>query len=143
MRRFALLIAVFFPMTLSAAPVPKELKRDERFEGSWRVEKLIISGKESQEQLIWSIDAEGACIRHGGPVPAATTARPIQLKFDKATKDLDYIQSNMVYPGKFRLVGDTLEISLNNQGGARPPGVDPATSTYVWTLKRVKPEDLK
>ena len=138
---FAMLAAA---LPLSAAPVPKELTKVERFDGTWAVESLVTFGRPSSENLIWTIDPEGNLIRHDPSVAAATVlALPVRLKFDRQEKALDWSQGTSAFVGRYRLSGDRLEICLAIQGGDRPKAVEAGLDTYLWTLRRTPTEAKK
>ncbi len=143
MRLFAILALAVIACPLHAAPVPKELKKDQTLQGTWKVESIVIFGQPSAENLYWTIDTEGNLIRHSDPIAPANAARTIVLKQDLATKSLDYLAGHMTFLGVYRLGGDTLEFCLAKQGEARPAAIEATPRTYLWTLKRVKPEEKK
>ena len=144
MMRFALLLIAICAGSSPAAPVPKELKNNDKIQGTWKVESLVNFGKPSTENLYWTIDAEGNLSRHPDPDnPAKNIPRLVVLKQDRETKSLDYVSGQTTYLGLYRLQGDTLEFCLARQGAERPTAIEATPNNYFWTLKRVKPEEKK
>ena len=143
MIRGALLAVAFAALPLAAAPVPKEIKKEGKLEGTWKVESIVIFGQPSTESLYWTIDAEGNLVRHSDPIAPANAGRSIVLKQDPGVKSLDYVSGQMTFLGVYRLGGDTLEFCLAKQGEERPAAIAATPLTYLWTLKRVKPEVKK
>jgi len=125
---------------LAAAPVPKELLQYDRLEGTWRVESLVTFGKPSSEALCWVIDADGNLQRNVDLAAPRAQAVSAVLKFDRASKHLDYLQGTTTFAGLYRLRGDRLEICLSIQGGERPSTVEAGPRLYLWTLERLHPE---
>jgi len=144
MIRMAALALMLSALPLAAAPVPKELTRVEKFDGTWTVETFVMFGRPSSENLVWTIDAEGNLVRHDPSVAAATVAgRPTQLVFDRQTKALEWSQGSSAFVGIYRLSGDKLEICLAIQGGPRPKEVEAGPGNYHWTLRRSATEAKK
>ena len=144
MIRAAALALLLIAVPLAAAPVPKELTRAERFDGTWAVESLVTFGQPSSENLLWTIDAEGKMIRSDPNAPVAfKPERTILLKFDRPTKALDWSHGNSTFVGVYRLSGDKLEICLAMQGAERPKEVEAGPGNYLWTLRRSVAEAKK
>ena len=143
MMRLALLAIAFAASSLAAAPVPKELTRLEKFDGTWTVESLVTFGQPSSENLLWTIDAEGNLLRHNPSVAATSAGRPIRLLFDRPTKALEWTEGTTAFVGRYRLSGDNLEICLAFQGGVRPKEVEAGPKNYLWTLRRSAAEAKK
>lgn len=138
MRLFAAMLLACSASASRAAPVPKELKKDEKIQGTWKVESLVNLGRPSTENLFWTIDADGGLSRHTDLAAPGDGPRSVVLKQDRATKALDYVSGNLTYFGLYRLNGDTLEFCLANQGQERPAAIEAKPTNYLWTLKRVK-----
>ena len=147
--RFAILLALLLlgADSLSAAPVPKELKADFKFEGLWRVESIVANGtpvvREPAEY--WTVDAKSVVMMHEGSVPPAGKTGHLQPTFDQAAGTLVYKLINGNIPeclGRYRVSGDTLTIAIALKGG-RPSTVETGSGIYVWQLKRVEPEGAK
>lgn len=150
-RPFAILICIGAASVLIAAPVPKEVKKEDRFEGTWQIESVNAFGRVVQfngaNNQHWTLDAEGNMKSHQGPAVPDGAKSFIQLAFDPKLKTVEYKYTNgnnINYPGVYELVGDSLKVCCNLRGtGTRPANTDPAMDSYIWTLKRVKPEDKK
>ena len=143
MIRLAAVALIVTAPALLAAPVPKELLRHDRLEGTWRVESLVTFGKPSSEALCWVIDADGNLARNVDPAAPLPPKCSVVLKFDRASKHLDFCQGGTTFAGLYRLRGDRLEICLSIQGGERPAAVEAGPRLYLWTLERLKPEEKK
>jgi len=150
MNRLSALALILIATTLVAAPVPKEVKNEQKFEGTWQLESVIAFGRPVNfggGNQHWTLDAEGNLKSHNGPVPPENAKAYIQLVIDPKMKTLDYKytqQGNPSYPGMYEMTGDTLKISCNLKGtNVRPAGVEAGPDVYLWTLKRVRPEDKK
>jgi len=135
----------------AGAPVPKEVKKDDKFEGTWQIESINAFGRVAQfggaNNQHWTLDAEGNMKTHQGPVVPDGAKSFIQLAFDPKLKTVEYKYTNgnnINYPGVYELAGDSLKVCCNLRGtGTRPANTDPAMDRYIWTLKRVKPEEKK
>jgi uncharacterized protein (TIGR03067 family) len=151
MKRLAALALLALPSLLLAAPVPKEVKKEEKTEGTWQMESLLAYGRPinfgAGNQQHWTIDAEGQVISHQGPVPPENGRKAFQLVFEPKAKAVDYKYTNgntTSYPGVYDLTGDTLKICCHMKGqGVRPTTVDAGPDVYLWTFKRVKAEEKK
>lgn len=137
MRGIALLLIAVSASASHAAPVPKELKKDEKIQGTWKVESLVNHGKPSTENLYWTISAEGNLCRHESLADPRTGGNVI-LKQDRATMSLDYVAGQTTYFGIYRLRGDTLEFCLSDSGAERPATIEATPKNYLWTLKRIR-----
>ena len=146
-RRTALAVLILGP-ALFAAPVPKEVKKEEKTEGTWQLETQLAYGRPinfgANSRQHWTLDAEGHVINHQGPVPPENARKAFQLVFETKSKAVDYKYTNgnnTRYPGMYELSGDTLKVCCNLKGtGVRPTTVDAGPDVYVWTFQRVKPE---
>ena len=146
MKTLVAIALLALPSALLAAPVPKEVKKEEKTEGTWQLESLNAFGRMAgiAGGQHWTLDAEGKVTSHLGPVPPANAQKNIQLVFDPKMKTCDYKYlngNNISYPGMYELSGDTLKVACNLRGtGTRPTGADPGPDSYIWTFKRVKEE---
>ena len=151
MKLFAALALFALPISLLAAPVPKEVVKEEKTEGTWQLESLLAYGRPinfgAGNRQHWTIDAEGHVINHQGPVPPENARKAIQLVFEPKARAVDYKYTNgqnTSYPGMYELTGDTLKISCNLKGtGVRPTTVDAGPDVYLWTFQRAKPGEKK
>lgn len=149
MMRIAALLLLAISSTLIAAPVPKEVKKEEKTEGTWQLESLSAFGRPAGLGGIqyWTLDAEGYVTTHQTPAPPENAVKHLQLAFEPKTKAVDYKYTNgnnTGYPGMYELDGDTLKICCNLKGtGVRPTTVDAGSDVYLWTFKRVKAEAKK
>ena len=149
MSRLATLALVALSSSLLAAPVPREVKKEEKFEGTWRVESTVAFGRlvnVGAANQHWTLDDVGNMKSHNGPVVPENARSYIQLVIDPKAKTIDYKYTqgnNPVYPGTYDLTGDTLKVCCNFKGtGNRPTTAESGPDVYLWTLKRVK-EDKK
>lgn len=150
MSRMSALALLAFSSALAAAPVPREIKKEEKFEGTWQIESTVAFGRlvnVGAANQHWTLDAEGNMKSHNGPVAPDNARSYIQLVIDSKAKTLDYKytqQGNPTYPGVYELTGDTLKVCCNLKGtGTRPTTAESGPDVYLWTLKRVKAEAKK
>ena len=138
-RAFALLM---FASSVSAAPVPKEVRRAEVFEGTWKVVALNNDEEYGNGQSHWTIDANGALQLHDGTTFSQEAPSNIRIAFDPKTKSVDYTQTSdgRNYPGIYQLSGDTLKMCYRLTGDLRPTTVVAGPDLNLWILKRVRPE---
>ncbi len=133
--------------SLSAAPVPKELKSDFKLEGLWLVESIVANGTPivAENPEYWTVDSKSVVMMHEGSVPPQDKTGHLQLTIDPAERTLEYqlIRGNIqALFGRYEVSGKTLTIAIDLKGG-RPATVETGSGIYVWTLKRVDAEDLK
>ncbi len=145
MSRMSAITLLAFSSALAAAPVPKEVKKAEKFEGTWQVESTVAFGRlvnVGAANQHWTLDAEGNMKSHNGPTVPDNALSSVRFVIDPKLKTLDYTYTNgnnPPYPGTYELTGDTLKVSCNIKGtGNRPTTTEPGPDVYVWTLKRVK-----
>lgn len=150
MSRLLAIALVALSSSLLAAPVPREVKKEEKFEGTWQIESTVAFGRlvnVGAANQHWTLDAEGNMKSHNGPVVPENARSYIQLVIDPKAKTLDYKYTqgnNPIYPGTYELTGDTLKVCCNLKGnGSRPTTAESGPDVYLWTLKRVKTEGKK
>ena len=147
MKSLAAVALLAFAPGLCAAPIPKEAKKEDKTEGTWQVASINAYGRQlvGANNQHWTLDAEGNMTSHIDPVAPEGAQKSIQLVFDKKAKSVDYKYGNGsgVYLGMYELSDDTLKLCCNIRGGDRPTSVEAGANNYIWTLKRVKPEEKK
>lgn len=146
MLRSIILLLLLAPLA-SAAPVPKELKADFKFEGLWLVESIVANGTPviAENPEYWTVDSKSVVMMHAGAVPPQGKTGHLQLTFDTAEGTLVYqlIHGNIqACFGRYEVSGKMLTIAIDLNGG-RPPTVETGSGIYVWRLKRVDKEELK
>ena len=138
MRTLFLLAMSLLCSVAAAAPVPKELKKQEKLVGLWKVESVKIGGMDSNvgaNDTDWSIDETFTLIRSGTLKAAIPT---IELKVNTATKELDWPSGGQLYLGRYEISGDRLTICLSMQNFPRPAKLEPNAQNYVWVLRRTQ-----
>ena len=141
MSRLLAIALLCFTAPLYAAPVPKEVKKEQKLEGTWQVTGLVTNGQDSaQGTSYWTIDAEGGLFLHSEPTaPSGQTAR-IRMKYDPSTKAVEYTDvnpPNRNYPGLYEISDDVLKISFTLTDQTRPKAVVGGQDLNLWTFKRV------
>jgi len=138
-RTFVLLM---FASSVSAAPVPKEVRNAEKFEGTWRVVGLNNDMEYGNGEAHWTIDADGNLHLHNGVALDRASVSTIRIAFDPKVKSVDYTQTHdgRNYPGIYQLTGDTLKMCYRLTGDVRPTTVAAGPDLNLWILKRVRPE---
>ena len=150
-----LLSLVLLITAATAAPVPKELKRDP-FVGKWNLQ-IVIFDEElidwTSAGLVWNIDGVHALtVSVDNPaekVPIDMVKSPLgwvftsngptppQLRFDTVHNNIEYGTGSLARVGKYHLDGDTLTICLALPGSPRPEKIEQSEETTAWVLKRV------
>ena len=144
MSRLFALVAIALSSSLPAAPVPKEVRKDTKFEGTWLIESVVIYGEalDLATKQYWTLDADGHMKTHDDPDMPGSGPSIVQMVIDTAAKSIDYKYSNgnnSVHPAVYIMAGDTLKICSNMKGtGIRPAAVVAGPDVYVYTLQRVK-----
>ena len=134
---------VFLSTTLSAAPVPKELKVANTPTGTWQLMQPDPQkpGQFLPSNQFWIIDAEYGVIFNGAPTPVAG-AKPTEVfKCDPATMELDHYypnNANRNYMGRYELRGDLLIFCLDLQKNATRPKTATEAGKNIWYLQRVR-----
>ena len=147
MKPITTMVFLLLAASLSAAPVPKELKADFELEGLWLVESIMsnVTPVVRENPEYWTVDSKSVVIMHEGSVPPQDKTGHLQLTLDPAERTLEYqlIRGNIqALFGRYEVSGKTLTIAIDLKGG-RPATVETGSGIYVWKLKRVDAEDLK
>ena len=144
MRFLTAILITFFPVSLLAAPVPKEVRNNAKLEGTWKVEAHSLNGQPSTANGYWTIDAEGMLTLHSDPKPPDANSG-IAFKYNMATKAIEYTQlsGGRNYPGLYELLDDTLKLCFTETNQSRPKLVVSRPGLNLWTFVRVKPEEKK
>lgn len=124
--------------TASAAPVPKELKKNAALNGHWKLQSIVINGQPSTfgaNDTDWVIGEDFQLVRQSADGTARMVAVP--LKIDKTNRNLDWGSAGQnPFLGKYEIEGDTLIVCIADQNQPRPKTVAADPQTYVWTLRR-------
>ena len=146
MRRVIAIAFLCVSVPLSAAPVPKEVKKERKLEGTWKVTALNSNGQENTPgSSYWTIDAEGNLFLHSEATPPMGNAT-IRFKYDPSTKAVEYTDvspPNRNYPGLYEISDDVLKISFTLTDQTRPKAVVAGQDLNLWTFKRVYAEEKK
>ena len=135
-------------ISATAAPVPKEAKKSEKFEGTWHVVGLNTHGQPSEQggDSYWTITADAFLIQHNGSTVPKTENPSIRLTHDPGTKTVAFTMvnpPNRNYPGLYDITHDVLKINFNLEGQDLPKSIEPGQDRNLWTFKRVKPGEMK
>ena len=140
-----LLIGVAFASSaLSAAPVPKEVKRsnDEfRILGKWKQEFLSSRGaeKEAATATTFHFEAEGKCSIAYGDGPSQN---PSGYSLDAAPSPRAMKWLNGPEKTEWRCLyeiqGDTLKVCFIDPNTEMPTAIAPAQNATIYYLKRVQ-----
>lgn len=142
--KFAPLALLFlFAPSAWAAPVPKELRTNQKTEGTWEMLTIDSFGNRLNfaAGLHWSFDDKGFMASAPAAPPAPARPSTLQFTFHPEDKTVEYRSTNgqRVCPGLYKFHGDTLVICCSlKAGGERPQQIEANAATYVWTMKRVK-----
>ena len=138
---FALLLAAA-PFAI-AAPVPKELKKEEKLDGVWELISLESFGQTRvPPKQRWKFEGEKIVVEQGIPNGAARVRPPVTIKVDAGAlpKSLDYNaggERNM-RPAIYEVDGDTLRILLNARSTDRPKLMKSDEAFVMYVFKRVQ-----
>ncbi len=136
--RTLFLLSLLLCTTATAAPVPKELKKQGSIVGEWKLESVTVGGTASSvgpDDTDWKIDENFALTRSN-----STKSRPWgnQLKIDTATKELDWPSGIVTFLGRYEVSGDQLTICLGLKNLPRPTNCEPNAGNFVWVLRRAQ-----
>ena len=125
MMRFVFVGLLVFTGALHAAPVPKELKKAFKPEGTWEMISIDSYGNKLNfgAGLHWTLDEKGNMIGHVGAAPPSPAPKSsLQFTFHAEDKTVEYRANNgqRVCLGVYEFDGDTLKICCNLRGDARP-----------------------
>jgi uncharacterized protein (TIGR03067 family) len=110
--------------------------------GSWVPESFSIGGRPPLPETdpnLWTFAADGtwSISVRGNVIQSGPFTRDVDA--DPAALDLaDAAAGRMTNLCRFRIVGDTMTLSVGHDKAGRPAGLDPAPRTTVWVFKRVK-----
>ena len=146
-----LLVLLALAAPVAAAPVPKELKKEFKIEGTWRMLSCDCFGNPAQlnADQHWTFDAGLSMTAHLGSkaAPGAVSASKLLIDADADPKRADFNSADdpTVRPGiyEFGPDGNTLKLCINMNTADRPTTVEPGKNVYLWTLQRAKPEGVK
>ena len=129
------LVALLIAPLAFAAPVPKELKKDDigRMLGEWETVRADFNGRPynkdwltfTRESVNWKTNRE-----------AADSIWALKLDPTKSPKEFEMVlNGNIKYYGLYKFEGDTLILACKHN--ARPDGFTSDNGTYLHELKRV------
>ena len=142
MTRLAPLFALAFALApVTAAPVPKAVKRAESIVGEWREVTPAPDGQptESATGYTWRFEADlsAAVVWPDG------TLIPAEYRLDPegVVKGYDWTltRHNTRFVGVYELSGDVLRTATVSAGKERPTEVKPGANVEYRTYVRVKP----
>ncbi len=116
----------------TAAPVPKELKKQGSIVGVWKIESFSTGGVANEvgdTETEWTID-ENFALTHN--------SIRTQLKIDTVTKEIDWCMGISILCGRYEVRGDRLTICLSKKNLARQTTLVPNPSNFVWVLRRAE-----
>ena len=134
-----LFLLALFSAAATAAPVPKEIRKQEKLAGLWKLESVTISGMASTvgaNDTDWTFGENATLIRSSSQKEAAQNK--IQLTIDTTTKELEWPSGGSPYLGRYEISGDRLTICLSMQNVPRPVKLEPNAQNYVWVLRRAE-----
>ena len=145
---FTMLVLV---LPATSAPVPKELKKEFKIEGTWRMVSCDCFGNPAglRPDQHWTFDAEGKMVPHAGAVVPAGLTPAIQVVLDtmgvSKNAEFKYLTNEAPKPGLFEIGpdGETLKLCIDMRTAERPTKMEPGPNIYLWTLERAKPEAKK
>ncbi len=116
----------------TAAPVPKEVKKQERLVGAWKLESVTFGGVANEvgaTETEWKID-ENFALTHN--------YIQTQLKIDTVTKEIDWSMGESILRGRYEVSGDQLTICLSKKNLPRATTFVPNEKNFVWVLRRAE-----
>ena len=124
----------------TAAPVPKEVRKEASREGAWKLLKVesVAGGISTGMTHCWVIDARDE-VSFSGPNERSDEKR-FRLIFDPAAKYCDYQTASMKVPysGIYELDRDALKLAIDFNGGPRPKAFATGGGVYIYSFQRVK-----
>ena len=139
MRRLALSALAVLAVPLSAAPVPKELKRTDAraILGTWENVVHTCDGNAvDKPRFRWRLEEGGiATILNPNEVPVVYALRP-----EMSPKHLDWQIRDISAMAIYSLEGDTLKVAISGPGGVRPTELKPGPGVFYSEFKRLPPE---
>lgn len=154
--RFVALVAVALGSSVTAAPVPKAIKKHGPLDGTWEVVEWYSGGNKvnaAATTIRWTIDGENLTIdrqANGRGVvlrPAANPPAYMLVKADpNSPKAVDYTITynggarTVSYPGLFETDGDTLKVCYGLRGNGRPVECKAEETNVLYVFKRVAAE---
>ena len=145
----SLLTLVAFSVSVVAAPTPKVGKKEDKFEGVWKLESKVNRGRfidYSKDDRYMSIDAKGRVVSHYDPEPEDEESSG-RFEIDREKKWFDYVDDNWPtsnLPSIYEMDGDTLKFcSSVKDANVRPDKVASGPGVVLETWKRVKPKEKK
>ena len=135
MRTLCLLMMALLGTSATAAPVPKELKKQGSIVGRWKLESATIGGVPPtvpSSETYWTIDKNFG-LKYHAQTPA------IQLKIDPTTNEIDLPSDESSFLGLYKVQGNELTIvCVSGMNLPRPKTFEPNADNYVWVLRRAE-----
>ena len=127
--------------TLSAAPVPKEVKRGVLLEGTWEVQEFHMQGRpnDSFNGATWKITKDSINIEHPPATGMAAMCNIINsVEVTPTSKNLDYTNSTGIdRKCIFEIDGDAMMLCIPLTP-ERPEELKAAPANLFYKFKRVK-----
>ena len=136
MRTLLLLAMALLGTSATAAPVPKELKKQQgSIVGFWKLESAVIFGTAcvDADETDWTFDENSTLTRSNSQNGPQT--RLVQLRIDTMTKEIDW--PKLTFLGRYEVSGDRLTICVGT-GNLRPTTLEPNEDNYLWVLRRAE-----
>ncbi len=142
MRAFA--VVAVMAASVSAAPVPKELKKSGSLDGLWEITAMETFGlSQPVVKQHWRIEGDKITVEQSVPNGAPRVRPAIAIKVDATAtpKSLDYNTARVraTRLAIYEVDGDSLRILMAGTGRAeRPKEMKPDERMMLYTFKRVK-----
>ena len=127
-----LLSLALFCTSATAAPVPKELKKQGSIVGVWKLESFTTGGDASEvvaSETEWKIDKNFVFSRN---------LIRTQLKIDAVTEEIDWSMGESTLYGRYEIRGDQLTICLSKKNLPRQTTCVANPNNFVWVLRRIE-----
>jgi hypothetical protein len=142
----AWLAVLVFAAGVSAAPVPKALKKEPTLNGIWEATTLRSSGSDflnANNLWVWEFDGENVTrkyrLRDGTirPDGTATIARPDPANPSEIDYHLPSGNQTVLFRARVEVTADELVINFAQTNDPRPPDMTELKSGYFYRFKRV------
>ena len=141
MLRSLVILLLAVPLA-SAAPVPKELKRNDAqaILGTWEMVRSSLYAKDPAPPtatILWRFDADGSGVVNNSE-KYEIGYKLLPADSPNAPKNFDFRWVDSHFKGLYRLDGDTLKIAVDSDGGkVRAGELGPGKNLYYWEFKRL------
>jgi hypothetical protein len=144
-RRFAPLLLLLIAPAVSAAPVPKSLKKvtPASPDGTWKLVEFWSSGQKGNAQgmtAVWVLEGEAFYV---GPKAESNYWQLTTPDPDKPTvRRFAHGRTNPTpYPAMVEVDGDTLKFCYAHDGATAITECAPAKSVHYYVFTRLNPDD--